>query len=473
MVFNSLTFILFFTIVLILHNLPFSWRIKKFNLLIASYIFYAAWSPPFVLLLWVATVIDWFVAQWLAKTENLKKRKFILLISIVANLGMLSYFKYGNFLLTNFTNLVNSLGINYNPPELNIILPIGISFYTFVTLSYTIDVYRREIEPARSFLDYSLLITFFPHLVAGPILRASQFLPQCLTPKKATSQQVGWGLILLVIGLFEKVVLADGIVAPVSDAVYAMKGDVGWSQGWLGMFAFTAQLFLDFSGYSLCAIGAALCLGFVFPDNFRFPFAAIGFSDLWRRWHISLSTWLRDYLYIPLGGNKKGRIRTYLNLLLTMILGGLWHGATWHHIIWGGICGGQLVGERVLVRIFGGIAFFKTKLGQIGLMLITFLFFNLGFVMFRSFGVEHALRMYKRMFTGSSVKTELYSNAQAVCVISVVIGLLGFHWLMRESSFEEVAMKLPYWITYLIILIMIIAIILLPGENRAYIYFQF
>ena len=211
MVFNSLTFILFFTLVLILHNLPFPWRVKKFILLIASYIFYAAWSPPFVILLMVATIIDWFVAKWLAKTEDNTKRKRILLLSIFANLGMLSYFKYGNFLINNFVGLVNAVGIEYSPAPPSIILPIGISFYTFVTLSYTIDVYRRKIKPANSFLDYALLITFFPHLVAGPILRAAQFLPQCLEPKRANSQQLGWGLSLMVFGLFQKVVLGNGL----------------------------------------------------------------------------------------------------------------------------------------------------------------------------------------------------------------------------------------------------------------------
>lgn len=473
MVFNSLTFILFFIIVLFLHNLPFPWGVKKFNLLIASYIFYAAWSPPFVILLWVVTVIDWYVAQWMAKTEDNRKRKLILLISLVANLGMLSYFKYGNFLLANFVTLMKFLGVNYQPPEFSIILPIGISFYTFVTLSYTIDVYRREIEPAKSFLDYALLVTFFPHLVAGPILRASQFLPQCLTPKTANSQQLGWGLSLIVLGLFDKVVLADGIVAPVADAVYWMKGDVSWSQAWLGSLAFTAQLFLDFNGYSLCAIGAAMCLGFAFPDNFRFPYAAIGFSDFWSRMHISLSTWLRDYLYISLGGNRKGTLRTFFNLMVTMLLGGLWHGATWHHVIFGGISGGLLVIERLLVGLFGAIVFFQTKIARIGLMLLTFIAFNVSLVMFRSFGVENAFKMYKVMFTGSSSGIELFSRPQAIGIIVVVVWLLTTHWLLRDSSLEAAFSKMPWFAHSLIMLVMILVIILIPGENRAFIYFQF
>jgi len=473
MVFNSLTFILFFIIVLVLHNLPFPWKVKKFNLLIASYIFYAAWSPPFVILLWVATIIDWFAAQWMAKTEDKRKRKRILLISLVANLGMLGYFKYGNFLLANFVSLMKFLGINYQPAEFNIILPIGISFYTFVTLSYTIDVYRREIKPANSFLDYAMLITFFPHLVAGPILRAAQFLPQCLEPKKANAQQLGWGWSLIVFGLFDKVVLADGVVAPVADAVYSMKGDVGSIQAWLGSLAFTAQLFLDFNGYSLCAIGSALCLGFVFPDNFRFPYAAIGFSDFWTRMHISLSSWLRDYLYISLGGNKKGTLRTFFNLMITMLLGGLWHGATWHHVLFGGISGMLLVIERLLVGLFGAIAFFKTKIAKVGLMLLTFFVFNVSLVMFRSFGVENALKMYKSMFTGETVMIEPFSRPQAIGIIVVIAWLLITHWLLRDSSLEEAVSRLPWWGRSLILALMILIIILIPGESRAFVYFQF
>ncbi|MBX7170223.1 MAG: MBOAT family protein [Pyrinomonadaceae bacterium] len=426
-----------------------------------------------MILLWVATVIDWFVAQWMARTDDKKKRKKILLISLIANLGMLGYFKYGNFLLANFVSLVKLLGIDYQPPESSILLPIGISFYTFVTLSYTIDIYRKEIEPAKSFLDYSLLITFFPHLVAGPILRAAQFLPQCLEERKATLQQLGWGFSLIVLGLFDKVVLADGIVAPVSDAVYWMKGNVSWTQGWIGSFAFTAQLFLDFNGYSLCAIGSALCLGFVFPDNFRFPYAAIGFSDFWTRMHISLSSWLRDYLYISLGGNRKGTFRTFCNLMITMLLGGLWHGATWHHVIFGGISGGLLVIEIILVRYFGAIDFLKTKLAQFGLMLLTFFVFSVSLVMFRAPGVGNALRMYGSMFSFADSDKILFSNPQGIAIIVVILWLLTSHWLLRNSSLEETFSKMPWWLHSLILSLLIIVIILTPGENRTFIYFQF
>lgn len=473
MLFNSLTFIVFFLIVLLLHDFPFPWKVKKCNLLVASYIFYAAWSPPFVILLWVVTLIDWFVAKWMANTEIQAKRKFLLVLSLVSNLGILSYFKYGDFLLNNFIYFARTFGIQYQPAELGIVLPIGISFYTFVTLSYTIDVYRKKIVPAKSFLDYALLVTFFPHLVAGPILRASQFLPQCLTPKKANAGQLGWGLALLVIGLFEKVVLADGISAPVADAVFSMKGGVSWVQGWLGMFAFTTQVFLDFSGYSLCAIGAALCLGFTFPDNFRFPFAAVGFRDLWRRWHITLSLWFRDYVYVSLGGDRDGTIGTLRNLFITMALAGLWHGAAWNYVIWGWLNGVFLIGEYVLITLFSGFVFFRTKAAQVGLMLLTFLLFNLSLVLFRSLGVQNALVMYKSMFSGTSVETILYSGPQAIGVIITTIGLVLFHWVLRNSSYEEAVSRIPWWITCFILVFMLLCIILTPGESNAFIYFQF
>ena len=227
--------------------------------------------------------------------------------SVVVNLGMLGYFKYGEFLLANFVTLAGSLGVTYRPPEWNIILPVGISFYTFATLSYTLDVYLRRAKPAKHFLDYALFVTFFPHLVAGPIMRPTELVPQFAEPRRATAHQLHFGLALIILGLFQKVVLADGFLGPVVEKVYdAREGVPMMLDAWVATLAFSGQIFCDFAGYSTTAIGVALCLGFAMPDNFRFPYAAVGFSDFWRRWHISLSSWLRDYLYIPLGGNRHG-----------------------------------------------------------------------------------------------------------------------------------------------------------------------
>ena len=267
---------------------------------------------------------------------------------MVVNLGMLGYFKYGEFLLENFVTFAASLGVTYQPPEWNIILPVGISFYTFATLSYTLDVYLRRAKPAKHFLDYALFVTFFPHLVAGPIMRPTELVPQFAEPRRATLHQLYFGLALIILGLFQKVVLADGFLAPVVEKVYdAREGVPMMLDAWVATLAFSGQIFCDFAGYSSTAIGVALCLGFAMPDNFRFPYAAVGFSDFWRRWHITLSSWLRDYLYIPLGGNRFGPARTYTALMGTMLLGGLWHGAAWTFVVWGGLHGLYLCGRAL------------------------------------------------------------------------------------------------------------------------------
>ena len=350
MIFNSLTFLVFFGCVMALHYAPFfSWHQKKINLLIASYLFYAAWNPPFVILLWISTVVDWWAAQWMVRAKRERTRKAWMLTSVAVNLGMLGYFKYGGFLLQNFVEIAGSLGIIYHPPGWDIVLPVGISFYTFATLSYTLDVYLRRSKPAGSFLNYALFVTFFPHLVAGPIMRPTELVPQFEEPRQAKPNQIFFGLALLTLGLFQKVVLADGFLAPVVEAVYDAHDKVpGILDSWVATLAFAGQIFCDFAGYSTSAIGIALCLGFAMPDNFRFPYGAVGFSDFWRRWHITLSSWLRDYLYIPLGGNRRGQGRTYMALMGTMLLGGLWHGANWTFVVWGGLHGLYLSAERWL-----------------------------------------------------------------------------------------------------------------------------
>src|SRR6201996_3424887 len=274
MVFNSYTFIVFFIIVLVLHNLPFPWKVKKINLLLASYVFYAAWNPPFILLLWLSTGGDYFVGRSLYTQENKHKRKVLLVIRLLGNLGMLCFFKYWSFLLDNFVHLVNMLGVQYHPAKPNIILPAGISFYTFTTLCYTIDMYKRESKPVRSLLDFSLFVTFFPHLVAGPIVRPPQLVPQFESPRKASRQQLLEGLFLVSLGLFMKVFLADGMLSGPANTVFGATDPLKTVDAWMGVLAFSGQIFFDFAGYSSCAIGAALCLGFNLPQNFLFPYAA-------------------------------------------------------------------------------------------------------------------------------------------------------------------------------------------------------
>jgi len=473
MVFNSLTFGVFFVVVLGLYYLvPMSWRGRKIMLLLASYVFYAAWNPPFVLLLMGSTVIDWWVAARMAATTSAGRRRALLLISLVFNLGVLAFFKYGGFLLDNFDHLAALFGVHYQPVAWNIILPIGISFYTFLTLSYTIDVYYREMEPVESLLDYAFFITFFPHLVAGPIIRARDFLPQCRTPRRADADQMGWGLTLMTIGLFEKVFLADTLMAPAADLVYDSANRAGFLDAWLGTLAFSAQIFFDFAGYTTCAIGAALCLGFVLTDNFHFPYGAIGFSDFWRRWHMSLSTWLRDYLYLPLGGNRKGPRRTRVNLMLTMLLGGLWHGAAWRFVVWGGLHGSYLVAERAARARWGDLRAWGVRGMRPALALGTYALVCMTWVFFRATTLGDAASVSGAMLAGGEDR-HLLGRMDRASILAVTVLLVGTHYLMRDTTLEDVWRRVPHWARPLLLASMILTISLITGDERAFIYFQF
>lgn len=474
MLFNSLTFIVFFAILLGLHYAIKSWQTRKLVLLIGSYLFYAAWNPPFVLLLWISTVVDWFAAKRLAVERRESSRLGLVLLSVAVNLGLLGFFKYGGFVLENFITLMAALGVNFEAAKPSIVLPIGISFYTFQTMSYTLDVYKRKAQPSKSFLDFALYVTFFPQLVAGPIVRATHFLPQCLTPKRATREQLGWGLFLMTLGMFQKVVLADAFLAPAAEAVFGFgHGSVHMLDSWLGVMAFSGQIFCDFSGYSTCAIGAALCLGFSLPDNFRFPYAAIGFADFWRRWHISLSTWLRDYLYIGLGGNRLGTVRTFVNLMATMLLGGLWHGASWTFVVWGGLHGMYLVIERLLVGWLGRPAWTKTFAGQLALGLLTYVMILITWVFFRAQDFSSAWLLLDSMFGGVGEGAQVLTTLNMIKVVFVMIGILVAHWWLRDRSLEEVAGSTPWWGRSLVWAGMLILLILTQGGGNAFIYFQF
>jgi D-alanyl-lipoteichoic acid acyltransferase DltB (MBOAT superfamily) len=490
MVFNSYTFVVFFALMLIVHNLPISWKAKKINLLLASYIFYAAWNPPFILLLWLSTVVDFFVGRELYTQENKHKRRVLLVISLIGNLGMLCFFKYGGFILENFVHLTNLIGINFHPAKPNIILPAGISFYTFTTLCYTIDMYKRESKPVAKLLDFSLFVTFFPHLVAGPIVRPPQLVPQFETERKATMQQFINGLLLLSLGIFMKVVCADTLLAGQADTIFGAGGGMGALDAWSGVLAFSGQIFFDFAGYSTSAIGVAMCLGFVLPQNFNYPYAAIGFSDFWRRWHITLSTWLRDYLYIPLGGNRQGKFRTYVNLMITMLIGGLWHGANWTFVAWGGLHGLYLWIEKSIVdrkvsvvepkpalvvaeASMGPVIPAKKPTGFLW-ALLTFLMICVTWVFFRAatFGQAWALlrSMAGQVHTFAS---PLLTTIDLIKVFVVISLMLVFHWLMRNSSVLKTAAKMPWWLTCVVWSVLLILIVLSQGTGKAFIYFQF
>ncbi len=347
MLFNSVEFAVFLVAVATVHFVLLaraSATARKAFLLIASYAFYASYNPPCTLLLAFSTLVDWFVARAMVSARTVPSRRALLLVSLVVNLGMLAVFKYGDFVIENVALVLGTSGQGA-PAGLGIFLPVGISFYTFQTLSYTIDVYRGDLRPARNLLDFALYVSFFPQLVAGPIVRAADFLPQLATMRDPGAERLEYGLLRIASGLVKKIVLADTLGAW-ADVVFGESGSTGGLETLVGVYAYAYQIYFDFSGYSDIAIGLGALFGLRIPENFDRPYLADSPRDFWRRWHISLSTWLRDYLYIPLGGNRAGRGGVARNLMITMLLGGLWHGAAWTYVAWGGYHGLLLVVQR-------------------------------------------------------------------------------------------------------------------------------
>ena len=471
MLFNSLSFVVFLVIVLVLYySKLFNWTNKKRMLLLASYVFYGLWNPPLVILLWISTMVDWTAGNKLAVEENQRKRVMWLVLSMVVNLGFLTFFKYRDFLLDNFTSVVNTYGYGYKAKPMDILLPMGISFYTFQTMSYTIDMYYKKIKPAKTFLDFALYVTFFPQLVAGPIVRAQDLISQFYEEKRATFNQFAWGLFLLTIGLFEKVVLADTLLSDTSDTVFGFKGILNSIDAWAGTLAFSGQIFFDFAGYSTCAIGIALMLGIILPDNFKYPYASIGFSDLWKRWHISLSSWLRDYLYIPLGGNRHGITRMYVALMLTMLLGGLWHGAAWTFVIWGALHGIYLVVERLLKSKVN----IKTNtLNSIFLALLTYTLVNFTWVFFRAREFSTAKNMIISMLFANPEGEKVLESFDILKVFVLIIMLFISHWIMRNTSLKDVSLRIKPWLLGVVWAIMFFFIVIAQGNGEQFIYFQF
>jgi alginate O-acetyltransferase complex protein AlgI len=319
-------------------------------------------------------------------------------------------------------------------------------------------------------LDFALYVTFFPQLVAGPIVRSDELIPQFYEPKKATQNQFVLGLLILTIGLFEKTVFADSLFSPVAESVFGNKSLLSALDAWTGVLAFSGQIFFDFAGYSLCAIGIALLLGINLPDNFRYPYASIGFSEFWQKWHISLSSWLRDYLYIPLGGNKKGIRRTYINLMLTMLLGGLWHGAAWTFVVWGALHGTYLVVERLLKnRIAVNM---KNKMVQLILAFLTFNCVNITWVFFRAEGFRDAMNILGSMFFIHGSKAELSTNHIVLVQLIMMLVFLG-HFLMREKSMVGVIEQSPKWLLTMVWGIMLFGLMIVQTSGEQFIYFQF
>jgi len=349
MVFNSLHFIWFFAVVYGLYRL-LPHRPQNWLLLVASYYFYAAWDWRFLGLLVASTLVDYSCALAIGRTSAPARRRTLLILSLCFNLTMLGFFKYFNFFADSLHTVFNGLGWQVDFVTLRVLLPVGISFYTFVTMSYVIDVYRREIPPTRDLLDFAVFVAFFPHLVAGPILRASTLLAQIDAPRRISRDQMRDGAWLIAWGYFQKVFVADNI-AGLANGVFDPAAHPTGINVLLGVYAFAFQIYGDFAGYSNIARGTSKLMGIELIENFRFPYFVRTPQEFWRHWHISLSTWLRDYLYIPLGGNRGGESQTRRNLFLTMVLGGLWHGAAWTFVLWGVYQGVLLIGYRAADRV--------------------------------------------------------------------------------------------------------------------------
>lgn len=375
---------------------------RKILLTAASLLFYSAWRWPFTSLLLINTLLNYACALGIVNTDHQRRRRFFLTLSMVGNLGVLCFFKYTNFILENIEELLGVSGLTVDIGPLNIILPLGISFYTFQTMSYTIDVYRRQLEARRSILDVALFVSFFPQLVAGPIVRARELMPQLDEKKLFDSGRVKAGLFLMMWGLAKKLLVADAL-APIVNQAYANPDLYSGFSLLLAIYCFAFQIYCDFSGYSDIAIGAARVLGFHIPLNFNCPYFAANITTFWRRWHISLSTWLRDYLYIPLGGSRCGRPRIVFNLLVTMILGGLWHGASWNFVIWGTIHGVVLVLHKVYLWKKGSQVVHDTPkpLQRLILSLVNFHLICITWVFFRAETLPKALDVFVRIVNGA------------------------------------------------------------------------
>ncbi len=403
MLFQTTEFAVFFLVVSAVH-FALSLERRTWLLLAASYYFYMSWDARFAVLILASTIIDYVCCIGIEQNEA--RRRPYLVASIACNLGILGFFKYYGFFVDSATDAMSVLGFDAHLPALDIVLPVGISFFTFQSMSHTTDVYRREIRAERSFLRFALFVAFFPQLVAGPIVRASQFLPQLRRRFRFNAARLYWGLERILVGLAKKVVIADNL-SPLVDLVYADPSIFDTKMLWLATLCYSVQIYADFSGYSDMAIGLARILGFKIPENFDMPYCSRTPSEFWRRWHISLSTWLRDYLYIPLGGNRGGRVKTERNLMLTMLLGGLWHGASYNFILWGGIHGLLLVIYRPIERVAARLKGLHGPVLKLLSTALLFLIVTTAWVPFRARSLADCGTILEGMYVGWSFGFEV------------------------------------------------------------------
>ncbi|HVO23176.1 MAG TPA: MBOAT family protein [Candidatus Margulisiibacteriota bacterium] len=469
MLFNSLAFLVFLpSVLIVLGVVPRRWRNPC--LLAAGYFFYGCWDWRFLGLLALSTVIDFSAGQLMARSVDAQWRKLVLVCSISANLVILGFFKYFNFFADSFVGLMHWCGLQVSAPMLSVVLPVGISFYTFQSMSYAIDVYRRATKPAEHFLDYATYVAYFPQLVAGPIERAGHLLPQIVSPARVTPERINIGLTLMMLGYIKKVLIADQLALQV-DQIFANAGHLSSGVLLRGAYLFTFQIYCDFSGYSDIARGVSELLGIRLRLNFNQPYLSQSITEFWRRWHMSLSAWLRDYLYIPLGGNRHGALMTYRNLMLTMLIGGLWHGANWTFVVWGGLHGSYLVIERLLgigrrqapssPRDVAGWAW------RIVCTLLTFHLAAFAWIFFRAPDFTTAFAFISGLFH--------FTHLRAIGVVPFLVAaaVLAIDIPQNAAGDHTVFLRLPWWVQAPAYATACFAILLWGGGEVPFIYFQF
>ncbi len=475
MLFNSLQFAIFFIIVYSLY-LVLNHRWQNRMLLVASYVFYGSWDWRFLSLIIISTVLDFYCGLKIKSSVTVKRRKFFLFLSILVNLSILGFFKYFNFFSSNLQVLLTNFNIALEPRFFQIILPLGISFYTFQTMSYTIDIYRGKLEPTNKFFDFALFVAFFPQLVAGPIERAKHLLPQILSPRQVTLPKFYTGCYLIFWGLFQKVFIADNL-ARLVDGVFGSQPPYNGFTALISIYAFAFQIFCDFAGYSNIARGLGSCMGFDIMVNFNLPYFATNPRQFWQRWHISLSSWLRDYLYIPLGGNRHGNYATYRNIAITMLLGGLWHGASWTFVLWGAYQAILLIGYRLISPFLERIHSPRNGLAARVWRLIRIIFFFhlicLGWLIFRAQSLTQIVSILQGIFGNFQLITG-WENLIRTRFIMFVWLLLAIQYLQYRKDDLLAVLKLPALIRGVIYFIIYYLIMVYGVEGgKEFIYFVF
>jgi D-alanyl-lipoteichoic acid acyltransferase DltB (MBOAT superfamily) len=445
-------------------------RVSHLTLLAGSYFFYASWNVKYLVLILFVTLLNFMMGLLLARENTQSRRKLWLVISLVGSLGILAVFKYTNFLASQLASVLRLVDVTVPIPHVDLLLPVGISFYVLQSLSYTIDLYRREIGASKSLHEFALFVSFFPQLVAGPIVRAKHFLPQLQTVKHPFNDRISSGLYQILKGMAKKVIIADYLGVHLVDGVFADPAGHGALTILLAMYGYAFQIYGDFSGYSDIAIGSARMLGFELPMNFDVPYRAQDLQDFWRRWHISLSTWLRDYLYIPLGGSRRGTLRTYVNLSITMLLGGLWHGAALTFVLWGAYHGALLALTRMIQRRYSGIQFNQGPVLRFLKTVLTFHLVCFGWIIFRCENLSGIGAMITTLMKSGGWDLVVSTDILLVLALAVATHVLPKQW---DDGAEGLFTRLPAAAQGLILALALGLFNLFSSAENPFIYFQF